>query len=549
MPNFSDGRDKSKIDSICDAITDVTGITLLDVDMGPSTNRSVVTFVGPPNSVKEAAFRGIRRASELIDMTAHEGAHPRIGATDVVPFVPVAGVEMAECVDLARQVGRRVGDELGIPVYMYENAATTDERRSLANIRQGEYEGLQQKIQDPAWKPDFGPAKFNPKAGATVIGAREFLIAYNVTLNTRKKAIVRAMAERIREKGGYKRGDDLRRIKDANGKYIKIPGRFQNVRAIGWYVDEYNAAQVSINFTNYKITPIHEVVEELRRIAPEYGVIVTGSELVGLIPKAALLDAGRYYLKRQGASPGVPEQDLVSVAIRSLGLNDLYEFDPSEKVIEYRVAPKSDLLINKTLTGFVDEISRDSAVPGGGSVAALAGAISAALAGMVANLTIKRVKFRDVHPLMRDLAVRAQEIKDKLMAAVDQDSDSYATVMAAMGLPKKTRAEKAARQNAIAQASFQAAAVPFSVLNALPDVVELAKAVAEKGNPASVSDAGVAAAMARASAIGACMNVLINLSGDDAPRSKQMVTDAQVVRDRVVQAAQALIESVNSRII
>lgn len=546
VPNFSEGRDKSTIDSICRAITSVEGISLLDVDMGASTNRTVVTFVGPPDAVEEAAFLGIRRASELIDMARHKGSHPRMGATDVVPFVPVSGVDMAGCVDLAREVGRRVGDELGIPVYMYEHAAFSDERRSLAKVRAGEYEDLPKKLADPAWSPDFGPAKFNPTAGATAIGARGFLIAYNVTLNTRRVAIVRAMAERIREKGGYKRGTDLRRIKDRSGKFIPIPGKFKNVRAIGWYVDEYKAAQVSINFTNYKVTPIHEVVQELRRIAPEYGAVVTGSELVGLLPKDALLDAGRYYLTGQGASPGVPEPDLVSVAVRSLGLNDLYRFDPAEKVVEYRVARKSGLLVQKTITGFVDEISRDSAVPGGGSVAALAGSMAAALAGMVANLTIKRVKFLDRHPEMQAIALRSQAIKDQLMAAVDRDSAAYAAVMTAMKMPKKTPKEKATRMDAIAKATQQAAAVPFSVLKALPEVVELAEVVAKAGNPASVSDAGVAAAMAGAAAIGACMNVLINLEGDDAPNSVKMAAEARLNRDRVLSAAQAIIDQVNS---
>ena len=549
VPNFSEGRDKAVIDDICKAITGIEGIKLLDVDMGASTNRTVVTFVGPPDAVAEAAFQGIKRASELIDMRQHKGSHPRMGATDVVPFVPVAGVTMDECVNIARAVGRRVGKGLGIPVYAYENAARRSDRHSLAIVRQGEYEGLAQKLQDPDWTPDFGPSKFNEKAGATIIGAREFLIAYNVTLNTKRVAIARAMAERIREKGGYKRGSDLRRIKDETGKFIEIPGKFRHVRAIGWYVDEYNAAQISINFTNYKITPIHEVVQELRRIAPEYGAVVTGSELVGLIPKAALLDAGQYYLKRQGASPGVPESDLIDVAVRSLGLGDLYDFDPFEKIVEYRVAKKGDLLVQKTVTGFVDEISRDSAVPGGGSVAALAGSMAAALTAMVANLTIKRMKFIDVHPMMRETSLRAQKIKHSLMAAVDRDSDGYAAVMTAMKLPKKTSEEKAARLDAITSATREAAEVPFSVLASLPGVIDLAKTVAEHGNPASLSDAGVAAAMARAAAIGACMNVLINLTGDNDPDSVKKAETARQTRDQILIAADAVIGIVNSRIL
>ncbi len=549
VPNFSEGRDKSVIDMICDAITGVEGISLLDVDMGASTNRTVVTFVGPPDVIVDAAFAGVRKAAELIDMRHHKGAHPRMGATDVVPFVPVSGVTMEDCVALARKLGERVGEELGIPVYLYENAATRPERRSLASVREGEYEGLAKKLADPDWVPDFGPAKVNASAGATAIGAREFLIAYNVTLNTRRVAIARAMAERVRERGGYKRGKDLRRLRDQDGNYIKIPGKFKHVRAIGWYVDEYKAAQISINFTNYKLQPIHDVVEELRRIAPEYGAVVTGSELVGLIPKAALLEAGRYYLARQGASPGVPERDLVDVAVRSLGLNDLYRFDPAQKVVEYRVAPAYGELAGMRVADFVDEVSRDSAVPGGGSVAALSGAIAAALAGMVANLTVKKVKFLDRHPVMQDTAQKAQALKDRLMAAVDQDSAAYAEVMAAMKLPKSSPEEKAARLDAIAEATRKAAGVPFGVLSALPRVVDLAKLVAEQGNPASASDAGVAAAMAQAAAIGACMNVLINLAGDEDPGSRKQVSEALATRDRVIAGAQEVIDMVNRAVL
>ena len=549
VPNFSEGRDKNVIDAIIAQIQSVEGISLLDVDMGASTNRTVVTFVGPPEAVEEAAFRGIKKASELIDMRNHKGAHPRLGATDVVPFVPVSGVSMDDCVEIAKRVGKRVGEELGIPVFLYEYAATADYRRSLAAIREGEYEALPERLKDPKWQPDFGPAEFNAKAGATVIGAREFLIAYNVTLNTKRVPIARAIAERIREKGGYKRGPDLKRMKDENGNYITIEGKFKHVRAIGWYVEEYGAAQISINFVNYKETPIHEVVEEIRRLAPEYGVVVTGSELVGLIPKEALLMAGRYYLDRQGASYGVPEDDLIDVAVRSLGLNDLYPFKKEEKVIEYRVLGKGGELTNMKAWEFADEVSRDSAVPGGGSVAALMGALGAALVSMVGNLTVKKTKFMAVHPQMKEVAAKAQKIKDFLINAVDEDSASYAKVMAAFKLPKKTPEEKEVRAKAIEDATFEAGLVPFGVLKRLPEVLDLAAVVARDGNPASVSDAGVAAAATIAAARGAYLNVLINMQGLDRDEAKETVNQAKAILDEVIKKGNEVLDLVQNKIV
>ena len=518
VPNFSEGRDRALLDAIADEVRSVEGVRLLDVDPGADTHRTVFTFAGPPEAVVEAAFRSIRLASQRIDMAQHRGAHPRMGATDVCPFVPLSGVTMEECVALAKALGERVGRELGIPVYLYEAAASRPERRSLSDIRAGEYEGLPAKLADPDWKPDFGPCEFNPRAGATVIGAREFLIAYNVNLNTRDKRLANEIALRIRENGRLKKDAAGNFVLDAEGNKLRDAGLLTSVRAVGWYIEEYGRAQVSINLTNYRETPPHVAFETCAAEAAKLGLRVTGSELVGLIPRDALLLAGRYYLERQGKSAGVPESELVHIAVRSLGLDEIAPFEPAKKVVELAVDDAKDLLIEKTLRGFADEVSTESPAPGGGSVAAYAGALGASLAAMVANLTIGKKGFEASWESLRPIAIRGQGLKDWYLNAVDEDTRAFRRVMDAMRLPQKTDEEKQARSAAMLEANRGATLVPLSVLERSLEVMELAREVATRGNPNSVSDAGVAALCARAAAEGAWLNVLINLKslGDDA---------------------------------
>lgn len=511
VPNFSEGRDRAVIDAIAAEIAGTPGALLLDVDPGAATNRTVVTFMGPPEAAAEAAFRAIRAAAQRIDMSRHRGEHARIGATDVCPFVPVQGVTMEECAELARRVGKRVGDELGIPVYLYEAAASRPERRSLAEIRKGEYEGLEKKLEDPAWAPDFGPARFDPRAGATVIGAREFLIAYNVNLNTRDKRLAQEVAYAIREAGRPRRGPDGKLVKDADGRTIQDPGRFKNVRAVGWTIEEYGRAQVSINLLDYKGSPLHEVFDACVEEAARLGLRVTGSELVGLIPREAILAAGDHYLARQGKTSGIPERERIHAAVLSLGLGELAPFDPMQKVIEYRYKGAAKGLRAMTLVGFADELSSDSPAPGGGSVAALCGSLSAALAAMVAALTWSKAGMADRRPTMGPLGTRGQALKDWFLEAVDRDTEAFNDVLAAIRLPKKTEAEIAARAAAMEAANQGAARVPLEVLGASVEALELALVAARDGNPASVSDAGVAGAVALAAAEGAALNVRINL--------------------------------------
>ncbi len=510
VPNFSEGRDRAVIDAIAAEISRTEGAVLLDVDPGEATNRTVVTFVGTPEAVEEAAFRAIRRASLLIDMTKHRGEHPRIGATDVCPFVPVEGATMEDCVAIARRLGKRVGDELGIPVYLYEAAATRPDRRSLADIRQGEYEGLEARMRE-GHVPDFGPSEFNPRSGATVIGAREFLIAWNVNLNTRDRKLANAVAQAIREKGRPKRTPDGKVVKDETGNTVFEPGRFRECRAVGWVIPEYGRAQVSINLTNFRITPLHEVFEACCEEAASLGLRVTGSELVGLIPREAILAAGDHFLRKQGKTTGVPERERVHHAILSLGLAELGPFDPAERILEYRYrgAPKG--LRALRLAEFLDELSSDSPAPGGGSVAALCAALSAALSAMVAALTWSKKGFEDRRPSMEALGVEAQALKDRFLELVDRDTEAFEAVLAAARLPRKTEEEAALRAAAMEAANVRAAEVPLEVLEGTVRALELAGIAAREGNPNSASDAGVAAAVARAAAEGAAMNVRINL--------------------------------------
>jgi len=516
VPNFSEGRDRALIDKIVAVMAAVKGVKVLDVDPGADTNRTVVTLIGEPAPVAEAAFQGIRRAAELIDMSKHSGAHPRIGSTDVCAFVPVSGVTMADCAELARQVGRRVGDELGIPVYLYEAAAASPQRVNLADVRAGEYEGLADKLRDPAWKPDFGPATFNARAGATVIGAREFLIAYNINFNTRDAALVNDIALEIREKGRVKKDAKGAVVKDAQGEKVWAPGKFKAVKAIGWYIEQYGCAQLSINFNNYKISPVHEVFVEVCRQAETRGLRVTGSELVGLIPKQALLDAGAFFLTRQGKPAGVPDEELIHIAVKSLGLAELTPFDPLKKIIEASVeAENPPRLQRMDLREFANELSSDSPAPGGGSVASLAGALAAALAAMVSNLTAGKKGYEEQRDRMLRVGVEGQRLKDEFLYDIDRDTEAFNEVMAAIKLPKKTDAEKAARNAAMEAANKGATLVPLGVLRRAVPALELAREMARHGNRNSISDAGVGGLMGLSAAEGAYYNVMINLKGID----------------------------------
>lgn len=534
VPNFSEGRDMATIEKITGEIQATDGVKLLDVDPGKDTNRTVVTFIGTPDAVVEAAFRAIARAAEVIDMSKHTGAHARMGATDVCPFVPVSGVTMEDCAELARKLGIRVGEELGIPVYLYEHAASKPERRNLANVRAGEYEGLAEKLEDPEWKPDFGPAEFNSRAGATVIGAREFLIAYNVNLNTRDTGIARDIAFTIREKGRLKRDAEGNVVRDEKGKALRDPGIFKDCKAVGWYMEDFGRAQISINLVNYKVTPPHLVFDECCRLANELGARVTGSELVGLIPLDAMLQAGRHYLEKQGQTKGVPEAELIHVADLSLGLSDLYPFEADKKIIEYQF-DRGNVLTSMKIDEFTDLLSTDSPAPGGGSVAALCGALSGALSSMVGALTHGKKGYEDALTEMEEIGLLAQEMKAAFLADVDRDTEAFNRVMAAMRLSKKTDEDKAQRAAAIEEATKQATLVPLGVLERALEAAKLARRVVERGNVNSISDAGVAALAARTAAEGAYLNVRINLPGiEDESFKKEILAKAQELRDEVI---------------
>ncbi len=509
VPNFSEGRDRSIIDAIAKSIQAVQGVSLLDVDPGADTNRTVFTFVGDPDAVVEAAVRSAATARAPIDKAKHTGAHPRMGAMDVCPFVPVSGVTMEECVEMAKKAAARIAAELSVPVYLYEHAASRPERRSLADIRSGEYEALPDKLGKPEWKPDFGPAAFVPGWGATVVGARDFLVAYNVNLNTRDKKLANEVALAVREGGRAARDAAGAIVKGADGKNVMVPGRLRHVRAIGWYIDTYRKAQVSINLTNYRETPLHVVYETVKEEAEKLGLSVCGSELVGLVPLAPLVETGRYYLARMGKSQGAPESELIELAVATLGLDSVAPFDPAKKIIDYVARPAAPL-VGLTVAAFVDEVSSDSPAPGGGSVAALAGSLAAALSAMVANLTVGKKGYESVWDAMSGMAVRAQAVKLALVRAVDADTNAFNAVMDAMKLPKATPAEKAARDEALQAGYKSAIEVPLATAEACVEALELAL-LAVEGNRNSASDAGVAALMAKAGVHGAALNVLINL--------------------------------------
>ena len=533
VPNFSEGNDLEKIRAITDAAEEVDGVTLLDVDPGADTNRTVVTIVGSPEAVKESAFQAIAKAAEVIDMRTHEGTHARMGATDVCPFVPISGVTMDDCVEYAKEVGERVANELAIPVYLYEHAAATLERQNLAVVRAGEYEGLEEKLKDPNWKPDFGDPEFNAQSGATIMGAREFLIAYNINLNTKDGRWATDIAFELREKGRSKRNPnpisknllDGEIVRDEKGKAVKVLGMFKDVKAVGWYVDTYSRAQISINFTNYKVSSIHEVYDAACRLAEERGLRVTGSELVGLIPLEALLMAGRHYLQKQGRTSGVPVSELVEIAVQSLGLNDVAPFVAQEKIIEYAVRNDKGGLISMTVKDFVEELSTDSPAPGGGSVSALLGSLAAALASMVAALTHGKKGMEEKKSQMENVGIKAQELKDRLSTLVDADTEAFNELMAAMRLPKKTDEQKTARHTAVQEATKAATKIPLEIAKLCSEVLDLADVVAREGLAASVSDAGVAAEAALAGLRGARLNVLINLADIEDEKFKKGVSD------------------------
>lgn len=514
VPNFSEGRDLDVIRQISARIESVEGATLLHLDPGKATNRTVVTFAGSPDAVVEAAFRAIAGAAELIDMRHHHGEHPRMGATDVCPLIPISGISMEETAELARKLGERVGRELGIPVYLYEAAQPNLARKDLALIRAGEYEGLPRKVLDPAWKPDFGPAAFNPKSGATVIGARDFLVAFNVNLNTTSPRRANAVAFDLRESGRPKReGNPLtgKLVTDAAGQPVMIPGSLKAVKAIGWYIPEYGIAQVSMNLTNLKVTPLHLAFDEACRCAEARGLRVTGSELVGLIPRSALLEAGRYYLRKQHRSVGVAEPELLKIAVRSLGLDEMAPFNPEERVIEYRLeTAEARPLARLTLQQFVDETASESVAPGGGSVAAAVGALGAALATMVANLAAHRRGWEERWAEFSDWAERGQRLKEHLLHLVDDDTRAFNRVIIARGMPKDTEDERRERAAALEAANLGALEVPWQVMRTAYATFELLHAMAEQGNPASASDAGVGALCARAAVRGAWLNVRTN---------------------------------------
>jgi len=518
VPNFSEGRDPEIIRQITDAIASAGGVSLLDVDPGETTNRTVVTFVGSPKATVEAAFRGIKKAAELIDMRKHKGAHPRMGATDVCPFIPIGDVDWKEAIACAKELGKRVGEELKIPVYLYEKAAKDTSRANLAVIREGEYEAFFDKIKKAEWHPDFGPNEFNARAGATAIGAREFLIAYNVNLNTKSVRRANSVAFDVREQGRVKTLDGTptgNPMVDEKGEPVRVPGMLKHVKAIGWYVEEYGIAQVSMNLTNIQETPLHAAFDACHESATKRGLRVTGSEIVGMVPKKCLVDAGRHFLRKQNWSEGAAEEEIIDIAIRTMGLSELKPFDPKEKVIELKIAaaaaPKKSL-VKMDLRRFCNETLSDSPAPGGGSVAALMGALGVSLGGMVANLSAGKRGWEEKLRYFSDWAVQAQRLKDQMLSLVDEDTAAFNKVMAAFALPRGTTKEKSARTAAIESANKLAAEVPLRVMQTAAKAYDLLAEMAARGNPASISDVGVGLLAVRACIEGAGMNVRINIA-------------------------------------
>ncbi len=549
VPNFSEGNDLNIIKQITDSIESVEGVRLLNVDPGKATNRTVVTMVGTPEAVIESAFRAIKKAGELIDMSKHKGEHPRMGAIDVCPLIPIANISMEETAKYAQQLARRVGADLNLPVYLYEAAQPNKERNNLSVIRAGEYEGFFKKIQQPEWKPDFGPAVMDEKRGATVIGARDFLVAYNVNLNTTSTRRANAVAFDVREAGRTKK-ENGKPVLDASGKPVIIPGSLKAVKAIGWYIEEYGIAQISINLTNINITPMHIAFDEVCKKADARGLRVTGSELVGLIPLKAMLDAGKYFLQKQKRSVGVSEKELIKIAVRSLGLDELSAFNPQERIIEYMLQSDTESkLVNMNLKAFADETASESPAPGGGSIAAYVGSLGISLATMVANLSSHKPGWDDRWGEFSQWAVKGQALKDELLKLVDADTAAFNKIMEAFALPKSSDEEKANRKKAIQDATRFAIEIPFKVMEVSYASLEIIKSMAQTGNPNSVSDAGVGALCARSAVMGAFMNVRINASGYDDPiYVKEMVDKGNEIQQKTIAIEAEIINIVNEKI-
>lgn len=538
VPNFSEGRDMTIIRQITDEIEKIDGVRLLDVDPGKATNRTVVTFVGHPKAVIEAAYQAIKKAAEIIDMSKHSGEHPRMGATDVCPLIPISGITMEETAAYAHELGKRVGETLDIPIFMYESAATKPERQNLAVIRAGEYEGMAAKLKDPKWYPDYGTNTFNERAGATVIGARDFLVAYNVNLNTTSVRRANSVAFDIRENGRIKTDAKGKNVLDVSGEPIRIPGACKSVKAIGWFIEEYGIAQISMNLTNINQTPLHIAFDECCKSAQSRGLRVTGSELVGLVPKSVLIDAGKHFLKQQKRSVGISEKELIHIAVRTLGLDELSPFDPSKKVIEYLMEDKtSHPLVQKTLVDFANETASESPAPGGGSISAYVGALGVSLGTMVANLSSHKVGWDDKIEYFSQKAEEGQNLKDTLIDLVDADTHAFNKIMDALKMPKATDQDKAARKSAMHAATIGAIEVPLKVMKVSLDSMNMLKEMAENGNPNSVSDAGVGALCARTAVEGAALNVRINCSGFD---DKEFVTKALAQADEMLKKAKEM---------
>jgi len=542
VPNFSEGNDLNIIKEITDEIEAVEGARLLNVDPGKATNRTVVTFVGSPQAVVEAAFRAIKRAGELIDMSKHKGEHPRMGATDVCPLIPVSNISMEETAGWAQKLAKRIGEELWLPVYLYESAQPKKERSNLSAIRAGEYEGFSKKIKLPEWKPDFGPAEFDARRGATVIGARDFLVAYNVNLNTTSVRRANAVAFDIREAG--------RKVKNEKGEEVVQPGSLKCVKAIGWYIEEYGISQISINLTNIDVTPMHIAFDEACKKAEARGLRVTGSELVGLIPLKAMLDAGKYFLKKQKRSVGVSEKELIRIAVISMGLDELAPFKPEEKIIEYMLMNRSDnKLVSMNLSDFADETASESPAPGGGSIAAYMGALGVSLGTMVANLSSHKKGWDERWEEFSNWAGKGQQIKDQLLKSVDEDTRAFNHIMESFSLPRNSEEEKKARTAAIQDATKNAIEVPLRVMQLAYDSFDIIEAMAKEGNPNSVSDAGVGALCARSAVLGAYLNVKINASGlKDEPLKKKFLSEAEFLKQKTTDREKVILDLVESKI-
>ncbi len=554
VPNISEGRDMQKIQEIAKQVETVEGVKLLDIDPGKATNRTVITFVGEPDAVVESAYRLIQKAKKLIDMRHHTGEHPRFGATDVCPLVPIANITMEETAGYARKLGERVGADLHIPVYLYENAASENKRRNLANVRSGEYEGLPDKLQDPAWQPDFGPAGFDDEvaqSGAVAISARDFLVAYNVNLNTTSTRRANAIAFDIREAGRIKReGNPItgKKVLDANGKPVREPGKFKGVKGIGWYIEEYGIAQVSYNITDIKAAPVHLVFDETSKSADKRGVRVTGSEIIGLVPKKVLLDAADYFLKKQKRSLGISEKEKINIAVKSLGADDLKPFNPKEKIIEYLLEEESNKLVDLSLSDFADLTASESPAPGGGSIAAYSASLGAALGTMVANLSSHKRGWDDRWEFYSDWAVKGQKYVSELLHLVDEDTRAFNKIMQAFQLPKKSEEDKQKRAQAIQDATLYATQIPLKVMQTAYDSMEVMQAMAQHGLPASISDVAVGALAARTGVYGAYYNVKINAGSlKDKAKAQELLQKAEALLAKTQQKEKDILDMVNSK--